>query len=127
MKPLILLVTILFLSGCALVTRLDEDQFDSIQSGQINSSKVPAFVDCLMDGFGKLNIALTTAVPKQTQRANGFRVETYVDNKLLIMSADVFYDGKVELFEQKNSHSLFSVWSTEGEKTAFDQCLKKYK
>ncbi|MEQ1622772.1 MAG: hypothetical protein ABL919_15305, partial [Methylococcales bacterium] len=91
----------------------------------ISPTDVPAFVDCVMDGFSRLNLALTTASSKQTKRTDGYRVETYSNNRLIV-SADVLNSGNVELFEQKAAHGLFDVWSTNGELTTFDRCLKKY-
>ncbi len=123
----IVLIGLLILSGCSYSTRQDIDQFVSVNKGYIKPADVSVFADCLMDGFSQLNIMLTAVTPRKETRANGYRVETTIEHKLLIMSADVINDGKVELFEYKNSHSLFGVWSTKGEKEAFEHCLTKYK
>ncbi|OAI20314.1 hypothetical protein A1359_21205 [Methylomonas lenta] len=123
----VVLIGLVILSGCSYSTRQDVDQFVSVNKGHIKPEDVSVFADCLMDGFRQLNIMLTAVTPRKETRANGYRVETTIENKLLIMSADVLNDGKVELFEYKNSHSLFGVWSTEGEKEAFKNCLNQHK
>ncbi|WP_194945128.1 hypothetical protein, partial [Shewanella sp. TC10] len=57
---------------------------------------------------------------RQSTRASGYRVETYTGTlNYLLVSADVFSDGKVVLHES-NSAALIN---TNGEKETFKNCL----
>ncbi|MGI2174023.1 hypothetical protein [Shewanella ulleungensis] len=120
MKKLLLIPLILILTSCAAPTRTDHDEFFVVDSGTIHAEKVPYFVDCLNDGFNKAHWGLTSFEVRQSTRAAGYRVETYTGSlNYLIVSADIFNDGKVVL----NESSAASLINTKGEKEAFEVCL----
>ena len=118
----ILLITVL--TGCVTPsTRLDVDEFELINKGIIDKKDILAFVDCLSDRFNASHYLLTNIEVRQAQRATGYRVETYTGTQnFLIISADIFNDGRVELFESSSA----ALINTKGERKAFEQCLKQY-
>ena len=58
---------------------------------------------------------------QQQRRSDLYRVESYVDT-ILLVSADVFDDGRVLLLESSSA----ALINTTGEKNAFEECLKQY-
>lgn len=118
----ILLITLL--TGCVTpTTRLDVDEFELINKGTVDTKSVLLFVDCLSDRFNAAHYLLTNIEVRQSQRAAGYRVETYTGTQnFLIISADIFNDGRVELYESSSA----ALINTKGEREAFNQCLKQY-
>jgi hypothetical protein len=88
----------------------------------VAKSTAPAFADCLLDGFDKAHYALTIVNVRQQRRADSFRVET-MSHSTVMVSADVFDDGKVRLYESSQAALL----NTRGEKEAFQRCLGRYR
>ncbi len=120
MRNLLTISLSLMLVACAAPNRTDTDEFFVVASGSVNVDKVPYFVDCLTDGFNKSHWGLTNFEVRQSTRASGYRVETYTGTlNYLLVSADVFSDGKVVLHES-NSAALIN---TNGEKETFKNCL----
>ncbi|QQX81679.1 hypothetical protein JK628_07520 [Shewanella sp. KX20019] len=118
-----LLFALLFLSACSAPTRSDKDDFFVVSLGNIPIDKIEFFVDCLSDGFQQSHSGITNFEVRQFNRANGYRVETYTGSfNYLLVSADVFNDGKVVLNE-----SISAGWiNTTGEKGAFANCLHDF-
>lgn len=123
-KLSLLLVAILILSACVAPNRrTDPNAFQSKQAGRIDKNDVPAFTDCVMDGFSQSHFIMTNFNVKQQRRTNGYRVETFAGGgSMIMMSADIFDDGRVELFEADAA----ALIDTQGERAAFSECLKKY-
>ncbi len=124
MKSALFVTLCLMLAACAAPTRTDKDEFFVISSGMIPSDKVPHFIDCMTDGFNKAHSGLTNVEVRQSIRATGYRVETYTGSfNYLLVSADIFNDGKVVL----NESSAAALINTNGEKEVFASCLVEYK
>lgn len=124
MKSALIIMLSLMLTACAAPTRTDKDEFFVISSAMIPSDKVPHFIDCLTDGFNKAHSGLTNFEVRQSNRATGYRVETYTGSfNYLLVSADIFNDGKVVL----NESSAAALINTNGEKEAFAGCLAEFK
>ncbi|MEZ9197444.1 hypothetical protein [Shewanella sp. 10N.286.54.B9] len=123
LKPVLLPVFAIMLTACTAPTRTDKDEFFVVNSGIVPTDKVPHFVDCLTDGFNKAHWGLTDFEVRQSKRATGFRVETYTGSlNYLIVSADIFNDGKVVL----NESSAAALVNTNGEKEAFTSCVSEF-
>ncbi len=120
----IFITTVIFsLVACAGATRIEPEKFKLLSSGQIKPQDVPRFVDCLNDGFNRSHWGITNYEVRQTQRADGYRVETYTGSlNYLIVSADVFHNGKVNLLESEDAVFI----NTTGEREAFSHCLKQF-
>ena len=113
----------LFVSSCMpAATRADVNKFKLLNSGQIDPKSVPAFVTCLNDGFTKAHWSITHIETKQQRRPNGWRVETYIQGRMLCVSADVLDTGRVELWKCRDSVLI----NTSGEVDTFAACLAKY-
>lgn len=123
-KLLLLFISILILTACvASNRRTDPKAFQSKQTGRIDKKDVPAFTDCVMDSFSQSHFIMTGFNVKQQRRTDGYRVETFSGGgSMIIMSADIFDDGRVELFEAEAA----ALINTQGECAAFSECLKKY-
>lgn len=108
------------LTACAAPIRSDPAAFKQLEHGQIQTSKVQSFADCLFDGFSEARVTTTFTI-RQQRRTDGVRVETLA-NSFIGVSADVKDDGSVALYE-----STAMVWvSTEPEVKVFLSCIDKY-
>jgi len=114
-------LSMFILVGCAAPTRSDPSAFTSLQIGKIPNSSIPAFADCLLDGFNSAHSILTNITIRQQRRTNGYRVEA-LTNSALLVSADVLDNGHVELFES----STAALINTSGERNAFASCLTQF-
>ena len=113
----------LFLSACAAgPTRLDPSRFFLVQEGRVPPTSSQAFADCLLDGFDKAHFMFTNVTSRQQRRYDSYRVESLAGGSLLIVSADVFDDGRVQLLEAKAG----ALINTSGERDAFGRCLNQY-
>ncbi|BAJ02381.1 hypothetical protein [Shewanella violacea] len=123
MKPALIIILSLMLTACAAPTRTDKADFIVVSSGNVPNDKIPHFIDCLTDGFNKAHWGTTNYEVRQTVRSSGYRVETYTGSfNYLLVSADIFNDGRVVLNE-----SISAGWiNTNGEKEAFASCLVEY-
>lgn len=115
-------IACLCLSACAGSTRDEPGAFKLLAEGIVAEADAPAFADCLLDGFDKAHFALTIVNVRQQRRADSFRVEI-TSNSTLMVSADVFDDGRVRLYESSQAALL----NTTGEKDAFQRCLERYR
>ena len=115
------LITFLLSACAAAPTRLDTEEFKLLQEGRVPANSSQAFTDCLMDGFNKAHFMLSNINIQQQRRSDLYRVESYVDT-ILLVSADVFDDGRVLLLESSSA----ALINTTGEKNAFEECLKQY-
>ncbi len=118
----VLAVAVVSLAGCTIAPTRDEPgAFKLLQQGQINPSRIPTFVDCLVDGFERSHLTLTSIHTRQRRLADGMhRVESMV-NATTLVSADVSSDGRAQLSE---SYAAAMI-DTSGERTAFAECLGK--
>jgi hypothetical protein len=122
LKMLSFILTAALLSACTVgPTRLDTKSFTLLQEGRVPPKSSMVFTDCLMDGFSNSHTIATNITARQHRRSDLYRVEAFVDATILV-SADVFDDGRVQLLE---STSTFLINVT-GEKDAFAKCLKQY-
>jgi len=115
-------IVCLCLSACAGPTRDEPGAFTVLAEGVVANSNAPAFADCLLDGFDKAHYALTIVNVRQQRRADSFRVET-TSHSTVMVSADVFDDGRVRLYESPQAALL----NTSGEREAFQRCLERYR
>lgn len=92
-----------------------------VASGRVSIAKAPALVDCLTDEFTRLNRGNTAFSVKQTQRADGLRVEVFSSNVILGVSADVFADGRTELRIGPDPLSFYSK-----EQNGYRGCVSKH-
>ena len=116
-----LLVNLLTACGSA-PTRSDTREFKSLQKGQISTSSVQAFTDCLMDGFNSAHGMLSNIVPRQQRRTDSYRVEAMAKS-IILVSADIFDNGSVELLES----SAAGLIDTSGERKTFASCLDRFR
>ncbi|MBZ2207197.1 hypothetical protein [Massilia soli] len=124
LKHVGLVLAFSLLAGCQTTyTRADAKHFKSLASARIPSAAVPAFADCVLDGFQAGQPLLATTNVRQQRRSAGFRVETFAGHGsgMIIVSADIEDDGSVQLWESDAAMLL----STRGEREAFSQCLKQ--
>jgi len=109
-------------AGCSAgPTRADLDGFKLLQKGQVPVEHTQAFTDCLMDGFNKAHWTMTNTNIRQQRRAECYRVESLVNSSILV-SADIFDDGRVQLLESKNAVLI----NTTGERKAFADCVSRF-
>ena len=67
------------------------------------------------------SFVLTTASVRQQRRVEGYRVEV-ITNSAVLVSADIFDNGYVKLFESK----VTALVPTTEERDKFAECLKKF-
>jgi hypothetical protein len=75
-----------------------------------------------MDGFDASSLMLTNVSVRQQRRAERYRVETLTHSSVLL-SADVFDNGRVELYES----SAAALINLSGERKAFADCLSRFR
>ena len=123
-KLLFAVACLALLSACAAgPTRTEPERFTLLHEGKISPSNVTLFAECLLDGFDKSHFMFTNATSRQQRRTDSFRVETLAGGRLIMISADVFDDGRVQLLEAKEA----ALVNTSGEREAFVECLGRYK
>ena len=112
----------LTLAGCVHAPpRSDTTAYESLQKGTVRAASVQAFTDCVTDGFAESHFITTNASSRQMRRTDGYRVETY--NRVgILVSADIFDDGRVELLEGKIAKFI----NTTGERDTFKKCLEQF-
>lgn len=81
-----------------------------------------AFADCLLDGFDKAHSMFSNNTSRQQRRADSYRVDSLAGGRILIVSADIFDDGRVLLHESTSA----ALINTTGERDAFQKCLSQY-
>jgi hypothetical protein len=119
---LLLVLGVVSLAGCAAPTRTsDPSAFTLLQRGEVESSKVQAFLGCLTDGFTDAHPFLATLSTRQQRRSTGYRIET-VSEGVANVSANVGDDGQVAIFESRTAVLI----NTSGERQAFARCLDQY-
>lgn len=122
LKLIPLSLGVLILSACAAPTRLDTEAFKLVQEGHVPPKHSHAFADCLLDGFDKAHFMFTDITSRQQRRSDSYRVESLTVGNSLLVSADVFDDGRVQLLES----STAALINTSGERDSFEKCLNKY-
>jgi len=116
-------LALLLLTGCmSTPNRSDVDAFFVLKEGRVDPKTVQVFASCLLDGFDKSHLILTDITHRQQRRADSFRVESLAGGTILIVSADVFDDGRVVLNESKTA----ALINTTGQRKTFETCLQKY-
>jgi hypothetical protein len=121
----LLYITLLtsLLSACVSApTRSDSGAFALTQHGEIPASSTQPFTDCLMDGFDASSLMLTNISVRQQRRTERYRVEALTHSSVLL-SADVFDNGRVELHES----SAAALINLSGERKAFTNCLNRFR
>ena len=118
---LILFFLVCLMTACVTAPpRSSQNAFKLIQEGRIPVKNTQAFTDCLMDGFDAASFVLTTAGVRQQRRVEGYRVEV-ITNSAVLISADVFDNGYVKLFESK----VAVLVPTTEERNVFAGCLER--
>ncbi|PTR14480.1 hypothetical protein C8R31_106153 [Nitrosospira sp. Nsp2] len=103
-------------------TRSDSGAFKLTQHGEIPTSSTQLFTDCLMDGFDASSIMLANVAVRQQRRTERYRVEVLTQSSVLL-SADVFDNGRVELHES----SAAALVNLSKEHKAFSDCLSRFR
>jgi hypothetical protein len=118
-----ILLSVSLLVGCgAPSTRADNpDLFKEVASGNVDSAKIPEFLDCVMDGFSRSQRQGTNVQVTQQKRSFGFRAEV-MSGPHLILSTDIYQDGKTKLMEGYAAKFI----STRNEIAEFDLCIKRF-
>ena len=114
-------LVLLLLSACSVPTRVNTEAFKLVHEGRVPPKSTQAFTDCLMDGFDEAHFTYTNVAIRQQRRSDSYRVEEFM-NSGLIVSADVFDDGRVQLFESVVADFIY----TSREREAFAKCLMQY-
>jgi hypothetical protein len=74
-----------------------------------------------MDGFDASSFMLTNVSVRQQRRTERYRVEVLTHSSILL-SADVFDNGRVELYES----STAALINLSRERKAFSDCLDRF-
>ena len=121
-----LALAVVLLSGCSTPIRSDVEDFPLKLVGKVRPTDVPAFSDCVQDGFLELEkMWPSPRQVRQERRALGLRIDTRGGaNTILIVSVDILNSGHVELFE--TDHLPLRLISKQPERDVFSACLKKY-
>jgi hypothetical protein len=123
MNKFLLVAVLSTMTACfAGPTRAKPDAFKTTGTTRILPSQTQAFTDCLMDGFNAAHWMLTNTNVRQQRRSDCYRVET-LTNSTILVSVDVFDDGRVEMLEAKHA----ALINTRGEKKAFKQCVSTFR
>lgn len=123
LKTVSLSLVVLLFSACgAAPTREDKSAFRLLQEGKVQPKSTQAFADCLLDGFDKAHSMLSNNTSRQQRRSDAYRVDSLAGGRILIVSADIFDDGRVQLHEGTSA----ALINTTGERDAFQKCLSQY-
>ena len=85
-------------AGCAAPTRSDPGAFELVASGRVPAPSVGRLVECLTDAFTKRAARNTSLSVRQQRRVDVTRVEVYVSNVSLAVSAYVFDTGATQVY-----------------------------
>lgn len=122
LKIISLSLVVFLFSACAKVlTREDASAFTLLQEGKIPPKNSQAFTDCLMDGFDKAHFRGKYS-SRQQRRSGFYRVESLGNGVEVVVSADIFDDGRVLLYEL----TFAALIDTSGERDSFQKCLSQY-
>ncbi len=116
------LVVLLFSACTAAPTREDASAFKLLLEGKVLPKSSQAFADCLLDGFDKAHFRLTSVSSRQQRRSDSYRVESLAGGRVIVISADIFDDGRVLLHES----TAAALINTTGERDSFEKCLSQY-
>ena len=118
----LLAISALLLLGCAKSRNVAGD-FEQVLAGSVPQKNVPVFLDCVTDQFRDRTLGLgVTILHRQQRRSNGYRVELVNDEIGPMLSADIYDDGQVELYET----TYFSRFRVKTEREGFAACLAKF-
>jgi hypothetical protein len=114
---------LVLLAGCAHNRETPTD-FERVSATSVPTKHLPAFIDCVSDKFrdqvAGIGVSWTN---RQQRRSNMYRVELFSDDLGPLLSADIYDDGRVELFE-----TTYPVRTRLGdERAGFAACMEKYK
>ena len=124
MRTAVVIALACALAGCVTApTREDVSAFKVIREGNVPSAAVQPFANCLLDGFSRAHWVLTNIAVSQQVRGTFQRIETRTGARMLLVSADVHNDGRVQLLES----STAALINTAGEREAFDRCLEQWR
>jgi hypothetical protein len=115
-------VVLLFSACGAAPTREDTSAFKLLREGSVQPKSTQAFADCLLDGFDKAHYMLSNNTSRQQRRSDSYRVESLAGGRILLVSADIFDDGRVLLHESTSA----ALINTTGERESFQKCLSQY-
>lgn len=120
---LFILLNVSLLVACgAPSTRADNpDLFKEVANGNVDSAKIPEFLDCVMDGFSRSQRQGTNVQVTQQKRSFGFRAEV-MSGPHLILSTDIYENGRTVLMEGYAAKFI----STRSEIAEFNVCVKSY-
>lgn len=111
------------LSSCVTAPHpsTEPGEFTELANGQVPAAAVPAFADCVLDGFDKAHFVLTNTRARQQRRSTGFRVETLTGSSVAV-SAEILDTGHTTLRESRAA----ALINTTGEREAFSACLQRH-
>lgn len=119
----ILAIFALCLAGCT-TNRGNTEDYEIVTSGQVAVGSMERFRDCVSDSFADRTFGLGINLFNRMQvRGNMWRVELVNSDTGPMLSADIYSDGRYELYRVK-------TWAAQNrlgdEHQAFAACAKKY-
>ena len=122
MKQILLIVAALSLAGC-VGTRNAEGEYLSIARGQVPIKSLAPFTACTNEVLQDMQYGASVFFNRQTKRERGIRIDLNSPVVGTILSADIFDNGDVELFEWKRAKFI----PTDAQLQGFKKCLSQYK
>lgn len=124
MRKLLFAVFVLVLAGCVSprVRGVDGD-YSQIASGKVQVVNLPVFRDCVSDAFHDRRFVGVQFKNRQTRRADHLRIELVDEDLGPLLSADIYDDGRVELFEI----NVFAKYRHKDATEGFNRCLTRFK
>lgn len=113
----------IMLTACTVSqSRSDVHAFKLTRDEFILPANTQAFADCLLDGFDQIT-SMTSKSSRQQRRSDSYRVERLVRGKIIIVSVDIFPNGRVALYENTTAYES----NISEEKETFSKCLNHHR
>lgn len=112
-----------FFVGCA-TNRDEPGAYEKVSAGAISVSNLSRFRDCVSDSFKDRTAGLGVMFMNRWQRRHeGYRIELVGNETGPLLSADIFDDGRYELYET----TRFVRIRVQDERERFAQCVDRFK
>lgn len=92
--------------------------------GKVDPKNILLFSDCLIDGFTTEFAIRNNIYVRPTRRSTGYRIDTHAGAHYVIVSADIFEDGRTTLHESQATG--VGIIGATAEKATYQTCLEKY-
>ena len=121
-------ISMLFLSilicSCAGSRNVKGD-FEVIETGKIPKEDIPKFVDCVSHVFQDRTLGLGVDMrSRHQQRSDKYLIELVVTEKGIQLSADIYNDGRVALYDRVGF--FHNNVRYEDEINGFSNCVKQF-